>query len=211
MHNAPHIFVILFVIPVVIALAIGAVFAYTLVVSLLSIVELLRSLTPESPYYETVKQQMEKGVLVDNHLIGAILKQETAGSRYAKGYIFDGWGRKMSDLEVFDPGFDFVIVFEMSRETSVKRISGRRLCEADGKTYNIYTLPKEELAKCPGRLVQREDDTEEAVKRRLEIYYTETTKVVDYFDKQGKTIHVNAEPLPEEIFADLMSKLVPDA
>lgn len=176
-------------------------------VPLLSVGELLRSLTPESPYYETVKEQMERGVLVDNHLIGTILKQETDSPGYAKGFIFDGWGRQMSDLEVFDPKFDFVIVFEMSRETSIRRISGRRICAADGKNYNIYTLPKEELAKCPGELVQREDDTEEAVKRRLEIYYTKTLEVVNYFEKQGKTIHINAEPMPAVIFADLMSKL----
>ena len=176
-------------------------------VPLLSVGEILRSLTPESPYYETVKEQMEKGVLVDNHLIGVILKQETDGPKYVDGFIFDGWGRQMSDLEIFDPGFDFVIVFEMSRETSIKRISGRRICTTDGKNYNIYTLPKEELAKCSGDLVQREDDTEEAVKKRLKIYYTETLKVVDYFDKLGKTIHINAEPLPEVIFANLMSKL----
>lgn len=176
-------------------------------VPLVSVGGLLRLLNPESPYYKTVNDQMEKGVLVDNHLVGTIIKQELDDPKYAGGYIFDGWVRQMSDLKVFDPGFDFVVVFEMSRETSIKRISGRRLCEVDGKTYNVYTLPKEELTKCPCKLLQREDDTEEAVKRRLEIYYTKTMEVVDYFDKQGKTIHINAEPLPEVIFFDLMSKL----
>lgn len=186
---------------------IGKMLSEKIGMPLLSVGDLLRSLTPESPYYQIVKEQMEKGVLVDNHLVGAILKQATDSSEYVKGYIFDGWARQMSDLDVFDPGFDFVVVFEMSRETSIKRISGRRICLADGKSYNIYTLPKEELAKCPGELVQREDDTEEAVKKRLDIYYTETMKVVNYFDEQGKTIHIDAEPLPEAVFADLMSKL----
>jgi adenylate kinase len=186
---------------------IGQMLSERIGIPLLSVGELLRSLSPESPYYKIVNEQMEKGVLVDNHLIGSILKQATDSPEYAKGYIFDGWGRQMSDLEIYDPGFDFVIVFEMSHETSIKRISGRRICEADGKTYNILTLPKEELAKCSGKLIQREDDTEEAVKKRLEIYYTQTQEVVDYFDRLGKTIHINAEPLPEIVFADLMSKL----
>lgn len=186
---------------------IGQMLSEKIGVPLVSVGGLLRLLNSESPYYKTVNDQMEKGVLVDNRLVGTIIKQELDDPKYAKGYIFDGWARQMSDLNVFDPGFDFVVVFEMSRETSIKRISGRRLCEVDGKTYNVYTLPKEELAKCPGKLLQREDDTEEAVKRRLEIYYTKTMEVVDYFDKQGKTIHINAEPLPEVIFADLMQKL----
>lgn len=185
----------------------GQMLSEKLGIPILSTGELLRSLTPESPYYATVKEQMEKGILVDNHLIGTVLKQETDIPKYSKGFILDGWGRQQSDIDVFNPGFDFVIVFEMSRESSVKRISGRRICSTDGKTYNIYTLPKEELAKCKGELVQREDDTEEAVKKRLGIYCTETIKVVDFFDKQGKAVHVNAEPLPDVVFADLLSKL----
>jgi len=176
-------------------------------IPLLSVGEILRAVDESSQYYQKVQSDLTAGILVSEEIVVSLLKEELAKEKYRKGYIFDGWGRSMENLRAFDPGFDFVIVFEMSRETSVNRISGRRLCETDGKTYNIYTLPKEALARCPGKLVQRDDDTEEAVNKRLEIYYTKTTEVVDYFDKQGKTIHINAEPLPEVIFADLMSKL----
>lgn len=176
-------------------------------IPILSIGEMLRSVESSSHHYQKVQEELKKGVLVSEEIVVALIKEELAKEKYSSGYIFDGWGRRMSDLKAFDPGFDYVVVFELSRETSVKRISGRRLCEVDGKTYNIYTLPKEELAKCPGKLVQRDDDTEEAVNKRLEIYYTQTMEVVDYFDKLGKTIHVSAEPFPEVIFADLMIKL----
>lgn len=186
---------------------IGQMLSDKIGVPLLSVGEMLRSVDQSSKYYQKVQEELKKGVLVSESIVVALLKEELAKEKYQQGYIFDGWCRRMSDLEAFDPGFDFVVVFEMSRETSIKRISGRRLCETDGKTYNILTLPKEELEKCPGALLQREDDTEEAVKKRLEIYYTQTQEVVDYFDKQGKTIHINAEPLPDAIFADLMSKL----
>lgn len=176
-------------------------------VPLLSVGELLRSLDESSKHYKKVQEELKRGVLVSEAIVVSLLKEELAKEKYRKGFVFDGWARSMQNLRAFDPGFDFVVVFEMSPETSIKRISGRRICLADGKNYNIYTLPEEELAKCPGELVQREDDTEEAVKKRLEIYYTETMKVVNYFDEQGKTIHINAEPLPEAVFADLMSKL----
>jgi len=176
-------------------------------VPLLSVGETLRSVNESSKYYQKVQEELKKGVLVSEEIVVDLLKEELAKEKYRNGYIFDGWGRSMENLRAFNPGFDFVIVFEMSRETSIKRISGRKLCTSDNKNYNIYTLPKEELEKCQGELIQRDDDTEEAVKKRLEIYYTKTLKVVDYFDKQGKTIHINAEPLPEIIFADLMSKL----
>lgn len=186
---------------------IGQMLSEKIGVPLLSVGEMLRLVDESSKYYQQVQEELKKGVLVSEEIVASLLKEELAKEKYRKGYIMDGWGRSMENLRSFDPGFDFVVVFEMSRETSIKRISGRRICEADGKTYNIYTLPQEELAKCPGKLIQRVDDTEEAVKKRLEIYYTETVKVVDYFDRQGKTIHINAEPMPTVIFADLMSKL----
>ncbi|MBU0650067.1 nucleoside monophosphate kinase, partial [Patescibacteria group bacterium] len=161
---------------------------------LVSAGELLRAVPPESPYYARIQEHMKQGVLVDIQIIGAILRQELESPKCAQGFILEGWARQMIDLEHYDPKFDFVVVFELSRETSIKRISGRRLCKTDGKTYNIYTLPKDELAKCPGELVQRADDTEEAVKKRLATYYTKTMEVVNYFANQGKTIYVNAEP-----------------
>ncbi len=186
---------------------IGQMLAERMGIPLLSVGEMLRSVEMSSQYYQKVQEDTKNGVLVAEEIVVALLKEELAKEKYKNGVIFDGWCRRMSDLEAFDPGFDFVIVLELSRETSIKRISGRRLCQVDGKTYNILTLPKEELAKCPGRLIQREDDTEEAVKKRLEIYYTQTQEVVDYFDKLGRTIHINAEPLPGVIFTDLINKL----
>jgi adenylate kinase len=186
---------------------IGQMLSREMAIPLLSVGEILRSVDRSSQYYQRVQDDLNKGVLVSEEIVVKLLKEELTKEKYRRGYIFDGWGRSMENLQAFDPGFDFVIVFEMSRETSVKRISGRRLCETDGKTYNIYTLPEEELAKCPGKLVQRDDDTEAAVNKRLGIYYTKTIEVVNYFDRHGKTIHINAEPLPEVVFSDLMSRL----
>ena len=186
---------------------IGQLLSRKTALPLLSVGDLLRSVDESFEFYQEIKNELERGVLVSEDIMVKLLTTELSKEVYKEGYIFDGWARSMSNLKAFDPGFDFVIVFEMSRETSLKRISGRRICSADGKTYNIYTLPKEELEKCTGELVQRGDDTEEAVKKRLDIYYSETAKVIDYYDKLGKSIHVNAEPLPNVVFADLMSKL----
>jgi adenylate kinase len=186
---------------------IGQMLSEKMGIPLLSTGEMLRSVDKLSKYYQEVQENLKGGILVEEYIMADLLNKELAKEKYLNGCIFDGWARSMNDLQSYDPGFDYVIVFEMSRETSIKRISGRRTCESDGKTYNIYTLPKEDLARCKGKLVQRDDDTEEAVEKRLEIYYTETQKVVDYFDKLGKTIHINAEPLPEVVFAELMSKL----
>lgn len=178
-------------------------------IPVLSVGEMLRLVDESSPYYHKIKEETKKGILVDESIVASLLREELSKEKYKNGFILDGWARSMENLKAFDPGFDIVIVFELSRETSIKRISGRRICETDGKVYNIYTLPKEELEKCKGRLIQREDDTEEAVKTRLDIYYNQTSKVIDYFDALGKTIHIDAEPLPDVIFSNLISKLSP--
>jgi adenylate kinase len=106
----------------------------------------------------------------------------------------------MLDVTTYNPNPDIVLVIDISRETSIKRISGRRTCTSDGKIYNIYTLPKEILAECKGELVQREDDTEEAVKTRLEIYYSQTQEVIDYFIAQEKAKIIDGEGTPQEVF-----------
>lgn len=169
--------------------------------------EILRSLDVAHPNYVEITSCTDQGLLVPAEIMKSVLQTEFAKEKYANGYILDGWGRRMADIQTYDPNFDKVIVLEISRETSIKRISGRRICSSDGQTYNIYTLPKEELAKCQGELVQREDDTEEATKKRLEIYYTQTVEVIRMFDEQGKTLHVSAENLPNEIVKEILQKL----
>ncbi len=169
--------------------------------------ELLRDLSETHPDYAMIHSIIARGDPAPQDKVAKLLEERVAQSDCANGFVLDGWGRTMLDLEYFNPGFDKVIVLTLSRETSVKRITGRRICEADGKTYNIYTLPKEELEKCPGALVQRDDDTEEAVNRRLDIYYAETLKVVNYFRGQELVVEVNAEGTPNEVFQATLSAL----
>lgn len=161
---------------------------------------LLRSLTKSHPRYTEVMQYINAGNLAPFELVADLLVDRVSQPDCANGYLLDGWARDMGNLGFFDPGFDKVLVFNISRETSIKRITGRRICETDGKTYNIYTLPEEELAKCKGAFIQREDDTEEAVSVRLDVYYTKTIEVIEHFKLQGISVEVDAEGTPDEVF-----------
>ncbi|HAZ29298.1 TPA: hypothetical protein DCY43_00890 [candidate division WWE3 bacterium] len=185
---------------------IGELLAKEFGIPTISVGQLLRLASLSSPHYLRIQEDINKGALVPEVIVVELLTEELKKDIYTNGFIFDGWGRRISDLKAFDPGFDIVIVFELSRETSIKRITGRRICSADGKTYNIYTLPQD-VKNCTGELEQRDDDTEDAVTKRLGIYYTETAEVIDFFDNKHKTIHVNAEPMPEVIFRDILAKL----
>jgi adenylate kinase len=95
----------------------------------------------------------------------------------------------------------------------VKRISSRRTCEKCGEIFNIVSMPPKVEGICDlcgGKLIQRDDDTEYAVKRRLDIFKEETIKVVDYFRKQGNLIEIDGEGSPEEVFQLVIKGLAPN-
>lgn len=185
----------------------GSMLARHFDIPLISVGETLRAIPKGYPHYETINSAMEAGDLVPSKIMHEILKARLSSKDCASGFILDGWARRIEDLQAYDPQPDAVLVLEISRETSFLRITGRRICTSNGKTYNIYTLPKERLKECSGELIQRDDDTEEAVKKRLEIYYTQTQEVLDFFEEKGILKHVDAEGSPEAVFENALAAL----
>lgn len=189
---------------------IGKMLSDALSVPTISVGQELRKVSVNSPYYEAINGAMEKGELAPYEETAEIIKERLSVPDCQGGYILDGWARNMDQLKYFNPDLDDVLYIDISKETSVKRISGRRICEKDGFTCNIYTLPPEHndrCDKCGGELTQREDDTEEAVARRLQIFYNETMEVVEHYKKKGILHKIDGEGTPEEVFQDAMSAL----
>jgi adenylate kinase len=168
--------------------------------------DLLRKLDPTHPRYPEIMRIMNAGELVPQDFLAELYKARVAEPDANNGFILDGWCRKLIDLTFFDPKFDKVVIINIPREESVKRISGRRLCSTDGKVYNIYTLEPSAIH-CAGELTQRADDTEEAVNRRLDIYYTETQKVTDHFKNLGIAVDIDGLGTPDEVFARIKEAL----
>jgi adenylate kinase len=179
---------------------VGEMLAEHLKLLLVVLGQVFRDISKEDPNYEIINVAMEAGELVPLEIASATVKARLEQPDCAEGFILDGWCRRMPDLGAYEPPLDIVLNINISRETSIKRISGRRTCTSNGKMYNIYTLPKEMLAECTGELIQRADDTEEAVKTRLEIYYTQTQEVLDYFAKKGILRVIDGEGTPQEVF-----------
>lgn len=168
--------------------------------------QLLRDLPKSHPRYDEINKIMEEGKLAPQEFVAELLEKRCDEDDCKNGFILDGWGRAMIDLELFDPVFDHVLLINISDETVMKRITGRRLCTSDGQVYNIYTLPKEELEKCTGELIQREDDTPEVVKTRLEVQRPRE-EVKEYFRKQGNLVEIDGEGLPEEVFQSALEAM----
>ncbi len=179
---------------------IGTMLSQELGVPLIAVGNILRSISESHPSYGLVSSTMRSGSLVDASVVASLLRERVSEPDCAMGYIMDGWGRRLEDLKAFNPGFDVVLNLDIPYDVSLKRISGRRLCTSNGKVYNIYTLPPEMLSECTGDLIQRPDDVEEAVKRRLDIYYSETQKVIDFFKEAGVLRVINAQVPPEQVF-----------
>ena len=173
----------------------------------ISVGGLLRELPEQHPLYANVQADLNSGHLVNTNIAVEVIKERISQPDCKNGYIMDGWARRMSDIEAFNPEPDWVLHIVIPRDESIKRITGRRICSTDGKVYNIHTLPKEELEKCKGDLIQRDDDTEAAVNKRLEIYQTETIPVVENFRKTGVLIEIDGMGTPDEVFSRVLSAL----
>ncbi len=185
----------------------GEMLSQRMDVPLISVGQTLRDLPESSSEGERIHEYLDRGELAPNDLVAQILKDRLNKQDCQKGFILDGWGRKLSDIQIFNPGFDKVVVLNISNETIIKRISGRRMCDADGKIYNIHTFSEEELKKCKGKLTQRSDDTEEVVKKRIKSYQTETLPTIEYFRKSNLLVELDAEGAPNTAFSRLCTAL----
>lgn len=141
-----------------------------------------------------VKAVMDSGALVSDDIIIAIVKERIAESDCANGFLFDGFPRTIPQAEALQAaGVDIDKVLEISvdDEEIVTRMSGRRVHEASGRVYHVvFNPPKQEGVddESGEALVQREDDKEATVRKRLEVYRDQTRPLVDFYqtlEKQG--------------------------
>lgn len=150
------------------------------------------------------KSYMDAGHLVPDEVIIGIITERVAEEDCANGYILDGVPRTIAQAEAMEQAgivFDAVVSIEISDETIMERMSGRRVCEACGASYHLVAVPPKQEGvcdKCGGKLVQRKDDAPETVKARLEVYHKETEPLKDFYAKRGLLKSVENQPTVEE-------------
>ena len=137
------------------------------------------------------KKFIEQGNLVPDDVVIGIVKERLAESDCAGGYILDGFPRTVPQAEALDKmgiNLDKVISIEVSDETIVERMSGRRVCQGCGKTYHIAHNPSskgEKCEVCDAELSIRSDDAPEVVRSRLEVYHSTTEPLKEFYSKKG--------------------------
>ena len=138
------------------------------------------------------KKVMDAGGLVSDDLIINLVKERIAQADCANGFLFDGFPRTIPQAEAMKEAgvnLDYVLEIDVPFEAIIERMSGRRSHPASGRTYHVKFNPPKEEGKddVTGEpLVQRDDDKEETVKKRLEVYSQQTRPLVDYYSNWAK-------------------------
>ncbi|MCI8910903.1 MAG: adenylate kinase [Oscillibacter sp.] len=146
------------------------------------------------------KTFMDAGQLVPDEVIIDIITERLAEKDCEKGYILDGVPRTIAQAEALESSgirFDAVISIEISDESIMERMSGRRVCESCGASYHLVAVPPKAPGvcdSCGGKLVQRKDDTPETVKARLEVYHKETEPLKAFYSQRGLLNSVENQP-----------------
>jgi len=139
------------------------------------------------------KKIMDSGALVSDKLIINLVKERIAQPDCDKGFLFDGFPRTIPQADAMKAAgvkLDYVLEIDVPFQAIIERMSGRRSHTASGRTYHInYNPPKvEDKDDVTGEaLIQRDDDKEETVRKRLEVYSAQTRPLVDYYSQWGKT------------------------
>jgi len=146
-----------------------------------------------SPLGLEAKKVMDSGGLVSDDIIIGLVKDRLKQDDCANGYLFDGFPRTIPQAEAMkDAGVQIDVVLEIDVPDSdiVSRMSGRRVHTASGRTYHVQFNPPKVEGKddVTGEdLIQRDDDREETVRKRLEVYHAQTRQLVDYYGKWAAT------------------------
>lgn len=140
----------------------------------------------------------DRGELVPDEIIIDLLKERISQEDCKSGFILDGFPRTINQAESLSKEIkiDKVIRFNISDETLLLRLSGRRICEKCGAIYHVINIPpkiEEACDNCDGKVSQREDDKEEVVKKRLEEYQSKTAPLISYYFEKGVLVEVDVE------------------
>ena len=159
------------------------------------------------------KSYIDAGKLVPDEVIIGILNERLAQSDCAKGYILDGVPRTIAQAEAMEQSgieIDAAVALEISEDEILRRMRGRRVCEACGSSFNMEAIPPRVEGicdNCGGKLIQRQDDTPETVHKRLEVYHRETRPLVGYYAERGLLRTVDVSDSKEGTFHRIMTLL----
>ncbi|KIX15974.1 adenylate kinase [Dethiosulfatarculus sandiegensis] len=164
----------------------------------------------QTPLGLEAKKYMDAGKLVTDEVVIGLVKERIAREDCAKGFMLDGFPRTVPQAEELDKvladmqkGIDHVVSIEVPNSELMGRLTGRRTCKACGQGFHmIFDPPKVEgvCDKCGGELYQRDDDNEETVSNRLQVYEDQTKPLINYYQEKSLLRPIDGVGAIKEIF-----------
>ncbi|MDU5806761.1 MAG: adenylate kinase [Peptoniphilus harei] len=160
------------------------------------------------------KSYMDKGLLVPDDLVIALVEDRLNKDDAKEGFLLDGFPRTVAQavsldsiLDKNDDKLTKVINISVDPEILIERAVGRRVCKTCGMTYHVKFNPPKEEGVCDKdgtKLIQRDDDTEETVKTRISVYFDQTAPLIDYYRAQNLLIDIDGAKDIDKVFDDIV-------
>ena len=160
------------------------------------------------------KSYMDKGLLVPDDLVIALVEDRLNKDDAKEGFLLDGFPRTVAQAVSLDSILDKnedkltkVINISVDPEILIERAVGRRVCKTCGMTYHVKFNPPKEEGVCDKdgtKLIQRDDDTEETVKTRISVYFDQTAPLIDYYRAQNLLIDIDGAKDIDKVFDDIV-------
>ncbi len=165
----------------------------------------------------TAKGYMDKGLLVPDEVVVKIVQDRLSEDDCKNGFLLDGFPRTVNQAVALDAELDKmgikldgVINIEADKDVLIERAIGRRVCPTCGATYHVKYNPPEEEGICDedgSKLIQREDDVEETVATRIQVYLDQTMPLINYYGAQGLLLNIDGTKTIDEIFDEIVKAL----
>ncbi len=169
-----------------------------------------------STFGTKAKEYLDAGDLVpDDIVIGVVTERLTHDDTTHRGFILDGFPRTVQQAEALidilaPQQIDLVVNLEIDNETVLRRLAARRVCSDCGANYSVNDNPprvKDICDVCGGEVVQRDDDTENAIRRRLELYERETAPLISWYDERDMLATLSAVGTPDEVTDNVVTEV----
>jgi len=163
------------------------------------------------------KQYMERGDLVPDEIIIGVILERVESEEARDGFLLDGFPRTLpqaealdEELEKLDRRLTAVLLIEVGDDEVVRRLAGRRISATSGRVYHVEFDPPKTAGRCDvdgSRLIQREDDKEETIRKRLEVYHRQTAPLIEYYEERGLLRRFDGTRSPNEVHDHIRATL----
>jgi adenylate kinase len=171
----------------------------------------------ESELGREAKEYMDRGELVPDDLIGRVIMERVDSDEAADGFLLDGFPRTVGQAEALEAALDrrgrrltAALLIDAPDEEVIRRLSGRRICVKNQHVYHVEFDPPKNEGVCDqdgSRLIQRDDDKPETIRKRLSVYHEQTEPLIKLYEDKGLLRRFDGTRSPEEVHAHIRASL----